>query len=118
LLPVQGAASKDNYLRQLRSFPICVATTGLHGSTGAKFAEYICLAKAIISERLLYAAPGDLREEQNYLSFTSAEECVAQARRLFDDGDLRHRLMSNNARYYNAWLRPDALVLNTLLQAL
>lgn len=117
LLPDQEAASKHNYLRLLKSFPICVATTGLHGSIGAKFAEYVCLAKAILSERLLYIAPGDLREELNYLPFSTAEECVAQARRLFDDADLRHRLMSNNARYYNASLRPDALVLNTLLRA-
>lgn len=117
LLPDERLASKSNYMKLLRSFPICVATTGLHGSIGAKFAEYICLSKAILSERLSYEVPGDIQEGRNYLQFTTAEECVAQARRLFDDAELRHRLMVNNARYYNAWLRPDVLVLNTLLTA-
>ena len=108
---------KRNYMRQLKSHPICVATTGLHGSIGGKFAEYVCLSKAILSEELLYGVPGDLREGQNYLQFATAAECAEQAHRLFADEALRHRLMSNNARYYNAWLRPDLLILNSLLTA-
>jgi hypothetical protein len=100
-----------------RIWLICVATTGLHGSIGGKFAEYVCLSKAILSEKLQYAVPGDLREGRNYLEFTTADECVEQAWRLFSDRALRNRLMCNNARYYNAWLRPDMLILNSLLTA-
>lgn len=110
-------AAKKNYLRLLEAHPICVATTGLHGSIGGKFAEYVCLSKAILSERLNFAVPGDLREGDNYLEFATVDACVEQARRLFVDRELRQRLMSNNARYYHAYLRPDMLILNTLLSA-
>jgi len=110
-------AAKKNYLRLLEAHPICVATTGLHGSIGGKFAEYVCLSKAILSERLNFSVPGALREGDNYLQFATVDECVEQARRLFVDRELRQRLMSHNARYYHAFLRPDMLILNTLLSA-
>jgi hypothetical protein len=110
-------AAKRRYMKLLQSHPICVATAGLHGSIGGKFAEYVCLSKAILSEKLHYTVPGDLREGRNYLEFATADECIEQARRLFSDRALRNRLMSNNTRYYNAWLRPDMLILNTLLAA-
>lgn len=110
-------AAKHNYMKLLQRHPICVATTGLHGSIGGKFAEYVCLSKAILSERLNYTVPGPLCEGENYLQFSTAKQCVEQATRLFVDRDLRQRLMANNARYYNGWLRPDMLILNTLLTA-
>jgi hypothetical protein len=109
---------KRNYIRLLKSFPICVATTGLHGSIGGKFAEYIALAKAVVSERLNFQVPGDLRPGRNYLEFTSPLQCAELAMRLIENRDERSRLMHNNALYYQAYLRPDALVLNTLLQVL
>jgi hypothetical protein len=109
---------KRHYIRLLRSFPVCVATTGLHGSIGWKFAEYVALAKAIVSEKLNYQVPGDLAPERNYLEFTSPEQCVEQAARLLESRDERSRLMFNNARYYQAYLRPDVLVLSSLLRAL
>jgi len=117
LIPEPSLTVKRNYMKLLQSHPICVATTGLHSSIGGKFAEYVCLSKAVLSEKLSYAVPGDLREGNNYLTFTTAEECAVQARRLMSDSDLRHRLMTNNARYFNAWLRPDMLILNSLLTA-
>lgn len=118
LVPDGAQASKDRYLGLLRSHAICVATTGLHGSIGWKFAEYVAFSKAIVSERLNYEVPGDLAEGTNYLCFDSPEACVAQARRLYDDAPLRTRMMTANARYYDAFVRPDALVLNSILTAL
>src|SRR5688572_10337051 len=109
---------KRQYIDLLKSFPICVATTGLHGSIGWKFAEYVALSKAIVSEKLNYQVPGDLAEERNYLEFASPEQCVEQAARLLESREERGRLMFNNARYYQAYLRPDVLVLNSLLKAL
>jgi hypothetical protein len=109
---------KGRYIRLLRSFPICVATTGLHGSIGWKFAEYVALSKAIVSEKLSYEVPGDLQAGRHYLEFTAPEQCAEQCVRLLEDRDERARLMFNNARYYRSYLRPDVLVLNSLLQAL
>jgi hypothetical protein len=108
---------QSSYLRLVRSFPICVATMGLHGSTGWKLAEYVAFAKAILSERPQYDVPGDFTENRNYLAFETPDECVNKAVQLIEDSELRSRLMTNNACYYQAFVRPDALVLNTLLTA-
>jgi hypothetical protein len=95
-----------------------VATTGLHGSTGWKFAEYIAFSKAIVSEELNYEVPGKLEHGKNYLAFNSPEDCVNQVRLLFSDHHLRNSIMANNALYYLSFLRPDVLVVNTILTAL
>jgi hypothetical protein len=109
---------KRNYISLLKSFPICIATTGLHGSIGWKFAEYVALAKAVVSERLNYQVPGDLQAGRNYLEFASPEQCAEQAVRLMEDREQRVRLMFSNAVYYRSYQRPDALVLNSLLKVL
>jgi hypothetical protein len=117
---VKNAAitEKESYLRTLRSFPICIATTGLHGSNGWKLAEYVACAKAILSEPLVYEVPGGFAPGRNYLEFMSPGQCVEQAHRLLADQNLRNELMTANALYYRAHLRPDSLVLNSFLMAL
>jgi hypothetical protein len=118
LLPESRMASQRQYLELLRSYPICVATTGLHGSIGWKLAEYVSFSKAILSEPLQYQVPGDFRSGHNYLEFASAEECVRQARALASNSALRTEMMLRNARYYQSYLRPDVLVLSSLVRAL
>jgi hypothetical protein len=110
--------SQEGYLQTLRSFPICVASTGLHGSTGWKLAEYIAFARAVLSEPLVYDLPGSFASGSNYVEFTSPEECVDGAVRLIEDSVLRRQIMRNNAAYYRDYLRPDALVRNALTRAL
>jgi hypothetical protein len=114
----EGTTVQARYVDTLRSHPICVASTGLHGSTGWKLAEYVAFAKAPVSEKLLYEPTGDLAAGRNYLEFVTPEDCVAAALLLVEDADLRRRLMQNNARYYARYLRPDALVRNALDTAL
>jgi hypothetical protein len=113
-----GTTSQLQYFRTLRSYPICVATTGLHGSIGWKLAEYVAFSKAIVSERLVYEVPGGFAPGKNYIEFSSAEQCVSGAIRLVEDAQLRHEIMLNNAAYYRDRLRPDALVRNALQTAL
>jgi hypothetical protein len=112
------STSQSGYLRILRSSAICVASTGLHGSTGWKLAEYVAFAKAVLSEPLVYDLPGSFAGGSNYIEFTSPEECVAGAIRLIAEPDLRRRIMRNNAAYYRDYLQPDALVRNALTRAL
>jgi len=109
--------TQASYLAKMRMHPICVATTGLHGSIGWKLAEYVAFSKAIITEKLLYSVPGDFGPNRNYLEFTAPEDCAAAAMRLLEDKELRERLMLNNAAYYRAFLRPDVLVANALARA-
>jgi hypothetical protein len=118
LLAPPGSTAQENYLRILKSFPICVASTGLHGSAGWKLAEYVAFSKAILSERLVYDTPGHFAPGRNYIEFTSPEECVDGAVRLIEDAGLRQQIMRNNETYYRTYLRPDALVKNALTTAL
>jgi hypothetical protein len=117
VVPPDSTAQK-NYLRTLKSFPICVASTGLHGSTGWKLAEYVAFSKAILSERLVYDTPGEFTAGRNYIEFTSPEECLDGAVRLIEDAALRQQIMRNNETYYRTYLRPDALVKNALTTAM
>ena len=110
--------AQSSYLRTLKSYPICVASTGLHGSTGWKLAEYVAFSKAILSEPLIYAIPGEFAAGGNYIEFTSPEDCLYGAVRLIEDSALRQQIMRNNETYYRMSLRPDALVKNALTTAL
>jgi hypothetical protein len=41
VVPEDVRTSRTQYLKRLRRFPICIATTGLHQSVGWKFVEYV-----------------------------------------------------------------------------
>jgi glycosyltransferase involved in cell wall biosynthesis len=118
LIAPSNLTAQGNYIATLRSHSICVATTGLHGSTGWKLAEYVAFSKAILTEPLVYSVPGDFAPGRNYVEFTTPDECVEAAVRLVEDRELRERLMLANAAYYLSDLRPDALVRNALAKAL
>jgi hypothetical protein len=118
VLEDNNAASKGNYMKILRKYPICIATTGLHHSTGWKFAEYVAFSKAIVSEELCFSVPGNLEADRNYLEFNNAEECVTQALKLFEDKTQRVEMMEDNYEYYKKYLLPDKIVLRTLHIAL
>jgi len=107
-------SNKRNYLKTLRGFPICVATTGLSGSNGWKLGEYTAFSKAIITEPLRFVVTGDFQPESNYLEFRTPVDLAAAAARLLENANLRHEMMRNNQRYYEAYVRPEALVRNTL----
>jgi hypothetical protein len=112
------SVAQESYLAVLRKYPICVATTGLHGSTGWKLAEYVAFSKAILSEALVYDVTGGFRSGKHYLEFASPDECVHAAIRLIEEPELRRQMMRDNAAYYREYLRPDALVKHALSRAL
>jgi hypothetical protein len=53
----------------------------------------------------------------NYLEFTSPDQCVAATVLLRDNPALRQEMMERNHLYCRTYLRPDALVWNTLQAA-
>lgn len=108
------SAGKKNYLSLLQDYPICLSTTGLHGSIGWKMAEYVAFSKAIVSEKLKRTVPCGFQPKQNYVEFETAEECVQQTIKLMEDKPSRQSMMENNWNYYNNFLAPDKLVLRTL----
>lgn len=107
-----------NFLALMKRADICVASMGLHESNGWKLGEYVAASKAIVSERLRYSVPGDFTPGKNYLEFATPEECVANVAQLFGDEQETYRMKCENYRYYHQFVRPDRMVLNTLMCAL
>ena len=118
LLPSRSSGSQGAFLERMHRSSICVASTGLMSSIGWKMAEYVAASRAIVAERLRYEVPGDFARDRNYLEYGSTEELLTAVQRLLVDDTLRYGLMRANWAYYHAWVRPDALVLNTILTVL
>jgi hypothetical protein len=116
LIASLSLTNKRSYLELVKLHAICIATTGLHGSIGWKFSEYVAASRAILCEPLIYEAPGGFKKEQNYLEFTNADELITGINMLFRNNSALLGMMQENYRYYNNYLRPQNLVLNTLLK--
>ena len=118
-LVTEGAGrTTRELLRRARAADICVTTTGLQGAIGWKMAEYVASSRAIVSESVVTELPGGFSAGVNYLEFTTVDGFVAAVDRLLSDATLRLAMMRANWSYYHSWVRPDALVLNTLLTVL
>ena len=107
---------RKNYLKLVHSCDICIGSMGLHESIGGKTGEYVAAAKAIVNESLHYSLPGDFLPGQNYLPFTTAQECIDAVQQLVDSPDRRYAMQQANQQYYQHYLKPDILVKNTLDQ--
>lgn len=114
LLPTNSISNQKQYFEILKQYPICIATKGLCNSNGWKLAEYVALSKAIVSEKLHFEVPGDFCGDKNYLEFATVDECVEKTLTLFKNAELRRQMITNNYDYYQNYLRPDKLILNTL----
>jgi hypothetical protein len=118
VVPDPTITRKHVYLRNLKRASICVATMGLQQSNGWKLGEYIAGAKAIVTEKLYHCVPGDFNKGMNYLEFETPDQCVSGVQELVEDPGKRYAMMKRNFDYYHSYLRPDILVLNSLLIAL
>jgi hypothetical protein len=118
LLPDKEVARKENYIKLLALYPVCVATTGLHGSTGWKIGEYVAFSRAIVSQRLNYEVPEDFKQGKNYLGFDEPNQCINAVRELLSNAGLRYEMMKTNHEYYLNTLKPDAMIRRTLKIAL
>ena len=107
---------KRAYLHRMQHTEICVASTGLHGSTGWKLAEYVAAGRAIVTEPLRYTLPGGFEEGKNYKTYTSPAECETQLQQLLADPAAILAMAQHNAAYYQAWLRPEQQVRQALRQ--
>lgn len=118
LVMPSALTAKKNFMRLVKDSTVCVATAGLHQSTGWRFAEYIAASRAIVSEPLFDVLPGHFTIGRNYLEFRSSAELVSAIRSLLSDPHLRLSMMWNNYIYYLSHVRPDNLVMNALHAAL
>lgn len=118
LFPDERAMEKRNYLQLMKGAQIGVATMGLEGSIGFKVAEYVAASKAIVTERITQIVPGHFAAGKNYLEFSTPEECVERVTQVSEDQDFLQAMMRENFSYYHHYLRPDTMVLNTLIRVL
>lgn len=102
--------SRDNYLNLVRQSEIVISSTGLLGSTGWKFGEYVALGKAIISEPLRSEVPGDFNVGSHYQEFHTPRQCVSIVEKLLDDEPLRRNMENNVSEYFWKYLEPENLM--------
>lgn len=109
---------KAGYLQAVKSHSICIATTGLHKSIGWKLAEYVAASRAIVTEPLHFSLPGNFHRDANFLEFETPEQLLTAVEKLLLNEELTLSLMKNNFHYYNNYVKPQNLVLNTLITIL
>jgi hypothetical protein len=105
---------RSRYLRLLKAYPVCVATRGLSGSIGWKFAEYVALSKSIVSEPTRIELPGPIAAGENYLEFETPEACVQRVAELMENAGVRLRMMEKNREYHLEYGTPWAIVARVL----
>lgn len=110
----KSVVRRSNYLKQMKQADIGIATTGLHGSIGWKLAEYVAAGKAIVTEKLNYEVPNGFVVDNNYYTFSSADDCLDKIQSLINDPSKLYEMKMENYRYYQTSLRPDMLIKNTL----
>jgi len=115
LIAPSNLTNRINFIKTTKEHNICITTTGLHSSTGWKFGEYMAASRAIISEPLLYDAPGDFSCDKNYYEFNSEDELIEKIYKLLNNRDKMNEMMHNNFNYYNNYLKSENLILNTLM---
>ncbi|WP_298555620.1 hypothetical protein [uncultured Algibacter sp.] len=116
LIMPSSLTNRESFLKTIREHNICISTSGLHNSIGWKFGEYVAASRAIISEPLIYKPSGNFENTKNYLTFNNEDELMNQTHFLLKNKELLSDMMNRNYKYYNDYMRPDKLVLNTLLQ--
>jgi hypothetical protein len=105
---------KPAFLRALARAQVAITTRGLLDTNGWRVAEYLAASRPIVSEALAHEVPGPFAAGQNYLEFAGTDQLLAAVSTLLDDDDRRAAMRQANWDYYRGWVRPDALVANTL----
>ncbi len=112
LIVSESITARENFIRLVRDVNICIATTGLHGSTGWRLGEFIASSRAIVSEKLNYKVPGNFIKGVNYREFQDLSSLHSELDYLLGNKTATIEMMYSNNQYYNNFLRPDMILLN------
>lgn len=110
----EALTRKPAYIRQMRSAAVCIATRGLLDTNGWRLAEYAAASRAIVTKPMAHLVPGEFTPGSHYLTFSAPDELLGQVDRLLNNGELRAQMRLGAHDYYRRYVRPDALVANTL----
>ena len=105
---------RKNFISLARSSKICVTTTGLWGSVGWKFGEFIHLGCVVLTETNVHMVKENLIEEENYFEFNNLDEFKNKVNTLLTDSKLLDKVSDNNVLYTCKHLKPDCLMLEML----
>ncbi|PVZ87406.1 hypothetical protein C9426_12600 [Serratia sp. S1B] len=108
--------NKMNFIKMLKNHDICITSAGMHYSSGWRLGEYIAASRSIISEDPYYETVGDFKKNENYRSFACGESLIDAINHLLDRKK-RQQMMLKNYTYYHQYLRPDSLILNSIVNA-
>lgn len=99
------------YLRRTKESAFVFNTPAVHDCLGWKLGEFLALGKAIISTPLGRLMPGDFRSgEQIHIVEDSEESILAAVDLLHHDLEYRRHLEESARRYWDQYLRPDAVI--------
>jgi hypothetical protein len=110
----EAETSRARYLQLLRENYVCIAAEEPQQSIGWNVAEYSGAGRAIVSSPLRHELQGSFKRGRNYVEYDCAEQCVQRLGELLGHSPAIHRMEAANFAYYNAHVRPDAMVLCTL----
>lgn len=102
--------SQANYINLVKRAKVCITSTGLHGSIGAKFAEYLSLGKVILSEPFEHVLPVPVEQGLHYFSYTSPGECVNKAQLLLSNSVEYAKMSEANRLYSCENLAPESMM--------
>jgi hypothetical protein len=110
--------SRENYFSLVRQSAIVISTQGLLDSIGWKFAEYVALGKAIISEPIKSELPGIFQANYHYLEFNSTQECCNNVELLINNPEKLKGLEANTTKYFEKHLNPESLMRECIERAI
>ncbi len=114
----EDISRRSRYTKSLHQADICVNTQGTHKCWNFSFGEELAASKAIVTESPFYEEPAKLQDGENFLTYSSIDECISHVAKLYDDRDSLYSMMKANRTYYLSYLRPDKYVDYSLRVAL
>jgi hypothetical protein len=96
------------YYKQLRHSLVAVNCTGLSGSVGWKFGEYLAAGTAVVSQPIEKELLSPVVEGVHYLAYRDPDECAALCHRLVSDNTMSSRMCEANRQYFMEWVNPPA----------
>ena len=106
-----GSVDHREYLRRTKASTFVFNTPAVHDCLGWKLGEFLALGKAIISTPLGRTMPGDFRSGEQIHIVDGSEESIFEAVDLLHhDREYRRHLEESARRYWEQFLRPDAVI--------
>ena len=105
------------YMDSMKASRVVVSSKGLHNSNPWKLAEYLAAGRCIVTEPLAYELPDPLVDGTHVVLYDSVERCVEACGRMLENDGLAREMQQQAVDYYRQFVRPSALMMNTLNEA-